>query len=130
MKKKSLFPLGESEMEVLQIIWDHGKMSVTDVRKKLLESRDIAYTTVMTTMKNLSVKGYLNYEQLGNSYVYYALKAPHEVKVGVVQSLVEKVFQGSKIDLIASLVKQDEVFDANEVKALEEMLHKLKEGRS
>lgn len=130
MKKKSLIPLGESEMEVLQIIWNGGSMSVSDVRKELLKNRDVAYTTVMTTLKKLAEKGFLKYIQKGNSYVYSAAQDPQSVKGGVIDSIVNKVFQGSKVDLIASLVKQEDSLKADEVTALEKILKQLKNNPS
>ena len=62
--KKSLTPLGESEMEILHHVWDLGEATVSEVKERINEERKVAYTTVMTIMKNLYEKGYLQYRNL------------------------------------------------------------------
>ena len=65
MKRKSLTPLGETEMEVLHHVWDLGRATVADVQARILRERKVAYTTVMTVMKKLADKGYLQFEMDG-----------------------------------------------------------------
>ena len=57
MKKKALTPLGETEMEVLQHVWQLRQATVAQVHERILISRKVAYTTIMTVMKKLSDKG-------------------------------------------------------------------------
>ncbi len=111
MKKKSLTPFGETEMEVLQHVWELGRASVGDVRARILESREIAYTTVMTVLKNLSEKGYLNYEKEGNSYIYFPKESAEEVQHSVLWSLLRKVFNDSPAALVQTLVKSEDLSD-------------------
>lgn len=49
--------LGPLEMSVMEIVWDRGRVTVRDVHDVLRQSRDIAYTTVMTTLGRLADKG-------------------------------------------------------------------------
>lgn len=63
-------PLGKTELEVLQIVWELEEATVNDVRNRILEKRQVAYTTIMTVMKNLTEKGALKYRKEGNAYVY------------------------------------------------------------
>ena len=46
-------------MEILHHAWELGEATVTDVQERILNERKVAYTTVMTIMKNLNDKGYL-----------------------------------------------------------------------
>lgn len=108
-KKKSLTPFGETEMEVLQHVWDLGRASVADVRERILENREIAYTTVMTVMKNLSEKGYLDYDKEGNSYVYFPRESAEDVQHSVLRSLVKKVFRNSPAALVQTLVQSEDL---------------------
>ena len=125
MKKKSLTPLGETEMEILHIVWELKQASVNDVRDRLLENRKVAYTTVMTVMKNLATKGYLNYESVNNTYVYSALQDPNEVRSSVLSGILDKVFLGSKTELIQSLVDQENI-DEQELNEIENLIQSLK----
>ena len=111
MKRKSLTPLGETEMEVLHHVWELQRASVADVRARVLESRDIAYTTVMTVLKNLADKGYLTFEKEGNSYIYSAARDADEVQHNLLQGLLRKVFKGSPAALVQTLVKYENLDD-------------------
>ena len=112
MQRKSLTHLGETEMEVLHHVWDLGEASVADVRERILEDRDVAYTTIMTVMKKLAEKGYLTYHKEGRSYVYEPAQQPDEVQHSLLQRLMEKVFHGSPSSLVQTLVQRENLSDA------------------
>lgn len=107
--KKSLTPLGETEMEVLHHVWDMGEATVKEVRTRILEDRDVAYTTIMTVMKNLAVKGYLKYRKEGVSYVYSPARQPDSVRSNLIEDLIKKVFKGSPKELVQTLVKSKDL---------------------
>ncbi|NGP88531.1 BlaI/MecI/CopY family transcriptional regulator [Aliifodinibius halophilus] len=121
MMKKSLTPLGETEMEVLHHVWDLGEATVKQVRKRILESREVAYTTIMTVMKNLAEKGYLKYRKDGVTYVYSPAQEPESVQSSLIKDLMTKVFKGSPKQLIQTLVKSDDM----NAKDLEEIKHMI-----
>ena len=112
MRRKSLTPLGETEMEVLHLVWELGHATVADVRERMLRHRDVAYTTVMTVMKNLADKGYLQFEKEGVTYVYSAARAPEDVRRSLLGELMEKVFKGSPGALVQTLVASEKLSDA------------------
>ncbi len=51
--------LGPLEQDVMDVVWRLRDTTVRDVHAELSTSRDIAYTTVMTTMARLARKGTL-----------------------------------------------------------------------
>jgi predicted transcriptional regulator len=112
MRRKSLTHLGETEMEVLHHVWDLGEATVADVRERILEDRDVAYTTIMTVLKKLAEKGYLTYHKEGRSYVYAPAQQPDEVQHNLLQRLMEKVFHGSPSALVQTLVQREDLSDA------------------
>lgn len=107
--KKSLTPLGETEMEVLNHVWDLGEATVKQVRKRILEDREVAYTTIMTVMKNLADKGYLKYRKDGVTYVYSPAQEPDSVRFNLVKNLVKKVFNGSSKELVQTLIQSEDM---------------------
>ena len=111
MKRKSLTPLGETEMEVLHHVWDLGRATVAEVQARILHERKVAYTTVMTVMKKLADKGYLQYEKDGTTYVYSAARSSEEVRRSLVDDLVSKVFRGSSLALVQTLVRHEDLTD-------------------
>ncbi len=106
-RKKSLTQLGETEMEVLHHVWSLGEATVADVRARILQERDVAYTTVMTVMKKLSEKGYLRFRQDGRTYVYSAAQPPDEVQHSLLSRLMDSVFHGSPMALVQTLVRHE-----------------------
>ncbi len=111
MKRKTLTPLGETEMEVLQHVWRLGNATVAQVQEEILRSRKIAYTTIMTVMKKLADKGYLTYEKDGATYVYEPARSQEEVQQKLITNLVDKAFNGSPFALIQTLVKRENLSD-------------------
>ena len=113
MKKSSLTSLGETEMEVLHHVWDLGEATVSDVRERILEDRGVAYTTIMTVMKKLAEKGYLSYRKDGRSYVYSPARPPGDVQHSLLRRVMDKVFGGSPTALVQTLVRREELSDAD-----------------
>lgn len=98
-------------MEVLHHVWNLKEATVKQVRSRILESRDVAYTTIMTVMKNLADKGYLKYRKEGVTYVYSPAVEPESVRFNLVRDLVKKVFRGSPKELVQTLVQNENLSD-------------------
>ncbi len=122
--RKPLSPLGETEMEILNHVWESGEASVNDIHEKMKQYRDVAYTTVMTIMKNLADKEYLKYRQDGRSYIYSAAIQPEDVRFNLIDRLVDKVFKGSPKDLVQTLVQSENLSD-EERREIKKLIEKL-----
>ena len=107
MKRRSLSRLGETEMEVLHHVWRLEEASVADVHDRIVKSRNVAYTTVMTVMKKLARKGFLNCDSSESRYMYTPARPPAQVRQELVQDLLDKVFHGSAAALVQTLVRGD-----------------------
>ena len=124
--RKPLDPLGETEMEVLQVVWKLEEASVADVREQILKEREVAYTTIMTVMKNLADKEYLKYRKEGLSYIYSAAVKPEEVRFKLIDRLVDKVFQGSPTELVQTLVKSENLTE-EERREIKRMIDRMED---
>lgn len=62
--------LGPLETEVMETVWDLGDATVRDVHDELKDRRDLAYTTIMTTMARLASKGLLSRDTTGLAHRY------------------------------------------------------------
>src|SRR5690625_7258051 len=94
-------------MEVLHHVWELGEATVADVLEQILESRKVAYTTIMTVMRNLVGKGYLKFRKVGVSYVYSAAIQPDEVRYSLIDGLVDKVLKGYPERVVQTPVKSE-----------------------
>ena len=124
--KKSLTPLGETEMEILHHVWELGEATVASVQERILEERKVAYTTVMTVMKNLADKGYLQFRKEGVTYVYSAAQEPAKVQSSLIGKLVDKVFKGSPSALIQTLVQNEQLSDEERTQ-IKKLIEKLED---
>jgi predicted transcriptional regulator len=62
--------LGPLEVEVMEAVWEFGSSNVRDVTKRI--HRELAYTTVMTTLDRLYKKGLLEREMTDRAFIYSA----------------------------------------------------------
>ena len=81
--------LGPLETEIMQILWEDERSTVKKVHRKLSQQRDIAYTTVMTTMSRLAEKGVLNRHREGLAYVYTPAITEDDFVTMVVQQVLD-----------------------------------------
>jgi predicted transcriptional regulator len=90
MKDGLVKVLGPLETEIMQILWQDDRSTVKKVHRRLSQQREIAYTTVMTTMSRLAEKGVLNRHREGLAYVY----TPAITEGDFVSMVVRQVLDG------------------------------------
>lgn len=110
-RRPTLVPLGETEMEVLGHVWDGGESTVADVHVRIQADRPVAYTTVMTVMKNLEAKGYLVRTRDGRQDRYRAARTATTVRTGLLRGFLGHVFGGSPVELVRTLVGDERLSD-------------------
>lgn len=62
--------LGELESAVMEVLWTKSEQTVNEVEERLREKRDIAHTTVLTTLDRMYRKSYLTREKQAKAFVY------------------------------------------------------------
>ncbi len=83
-----------------------GEATVRDVYEALRAQRSIAYTTVMTTMKNMEARGHLKKRVEGRAFVYQAVEPQNRALRKIVEDFLDRVFNGSAEPLLAHLVQE------------------------
>ena len=94
--------LTDREVDVMQVLWDHGPSVVSDVRSRL--SDKLAYTTVLTVLRTLEAKGYVRHEEEGRQYRYFATVRQQAAQRSALNHLLGKLFKDSSELLFARLV--------------------------
>jgi BlaI family penicillinase repressor len=113
--------LTDQELEIMKIVWERQTATVRDVYEALLERRRVAYTTVMTMMKILEHKGYLNRKQVERAYVYRPAQPKNRVIRAMVRDFVNRVFNGSAEPLLVHLI-EDRHLTADEIEELRRLI--------
>lgn len=109
MKKPLEIRLGRLGLQIMNVVWDNGKATVYDVKETISQGRKPAYTTILTMMRKLEAKGYLEHDVDDRTYVYRAVISRQEVRHSLLSDLLERVFDGSPSLLVNSLVEQHKV---------------------
>lgn len=103
--------LGELETAVMEVLWRAPGQTVNDVEERLRAKRDIAHTTVQTTLDRMHRKGYLTREKEGKAFVYAPRYTREEFERGVAQEVLGALlgqFTGQALSTFVDLVGQDE----------------------
>jgi predicted transcriptional regulator len=113
--------LTDQELEIMKIVWERPTATVRDVYEALRERRKVAYTTVMTMMKILEHKGYLNRKQVERAYVYRPAQPKSRVIRAMVRDFVNRVFNGSAEPLLVHLI-EDRHLTADEIEEIRRLI--------
>lgn len=119
--------LYDRELEVMQVLWDHGPSTVAEVKDSLAD--EMAYNTVLTVLRRLEDKGYASHEEEGRAHRYHALVERQKVRESALERLTGRLFQGSPELLLTHLVSGRRLSEAQlrRLKALVD--DQLKEDR-
>jgi len=113
------FVLGDRELDVMGVLWDLGSGTVSEVRERL--PADLAYTTVLTILRNLEAKELVTHTSEGKAHRYVPKVARRAARRSALTRIVDKLFHGSPEQLITQLV-EDEHLSANDLKRLRALL--------
>jgi predicted transcriptional regulator len=103
-KRPTLPGLSQSQREIMEIVWDRGEVSASEVRDILSQQRDLAKNTVRTLLDRMEEKGWLKHREDGRTYLYSAAQ-PREASIGQkVLEVVEHVCGGSPEELVTALL--------------------------
>jgi predicted transcriptional regulator len=111
----------DREADVMRVLWDHGSSSVAEVRGALTDK--LAYTTVLTILRVLEGKGYVDHEEAGRGYRYFAAVPEQAAQKSAVRHLTAKLFKGSSELLFAHLVSEQKL-TAEQIRRIKKLLSK------
>jgi predicted transcriptional regulator len=117
--------LTTQELAIMKVVWRLGTATVRDVYQALLETRRIAYTTVMTMMNILEAKGYLKKEKHDRAFRYRPARPERAVVGSMVREFVNRVFDGASRPLLVHLV-EDATLTAKERRELLGLIREAK----
>ncbi len=121
MARKKSTTLTNAEHRIMEVIWARGSATVADV-VDALGGRD-AYTTILTLMRILKVKGYLAARKDGRAHVFTPRVDRETAARKAVRQLLSKFFSGSPSELVLSFLREEELtpaeLDALKTKILE-----------
>lgn len=118
----------ELELQILKVLWQQAPLLARDVQALLAsDGRDLAKTSIITTLNTMVAKKYLTRSKQGNMYLFSPRITESEVGDRVMGDVVDRVFDGSTSAVLLKLFDVKDV-DADELKELRRIIdRKLKD---
>lgn len=113
--------LSPAEWEVMKVIWDGGPLAARDLFALLPNESNWAYKTVKTLLSRLVAKGALDYEQIGNSYLYRAAVAREKMTRREMRGLFGRVMGAALSPVLANFIEEAELSD-EDIEQLQQLL--------
>jgi predicted transcriptional regulator len=113
--------LGDRELDVMDVLWKLGSGTVNEVLAAL--PAELAYTTVLTILRNLEAKGFARHEAEGKAHRYYPLVARDAARRSALSRVVDRLFRGSPELLLTQLVDDHPLSD-DELRQLHSLLER------
>ena len=113
--------LTEAELRIMEVLWLKGSATVQTVLDSLPPRPSLAYNSVLTTVRILEKKGYVEHIKDGRAHVYAPLIAREEATRSEIRHLVSRFFKNSHEQLVLNIL-EDRGIDAEELTRLRQML--------
>ena len=128
-KRKRLPALSDAQLEIMNIVWDEGEVTVQAVLKRLQQNRSVARNTVQTVISRLAERSWLRYRREGNKFVYRATRPRRDSQGHVLQRIIDNAFAGSADGLVRALVETQDL-STEEIERIQQLLEEVKRSKS
>ena len=92
MARKKSTGLTDAELRLMEVLWRIGTATVSEVAEKLPKDVELAYSTVLTTLRILETKGYLRHVKDGRAFVYEPVVGRDQARESAVTHLLRRFF--------------------------------------
>ena len=90
----------ESELEILQVLWERGSATVRDVHEDLIKIKDVGYTTTLKLMQIMAEKGLVTRDDSSKTHVYQPAVSRERTQKHMVGKMIDTLFSGSSAQLV------------------------------
>ena len=116
------------ELEILQVLWEHGPCPLGRIHEAVSARCDRAYSTTRRMIQVMRDKGLVSVDESTRPQLYSAATPKEQTRLGLLEDLVERAFEGSVRRLVMSLVSADRV-TLEELREMERLVKKAKGGK-
>lgn len=125
MSTKTIKPT-ESELEILQVLWEKDQASVREVHEELLRSKDVGYTTTLKLMQIMFEKGLVKRDDSFKTHIYQASVSKERTQKHLVGKMINSLFGGSPTELVLQALGNHKASPA-ELEEIQRLLNNLKD---
>jgi len=119
----------ESEMAVLQILWQRGPSSVREVNDEFNKEREVGYTTTLKIMQIMAEKNYVSRDTESRTHIYTSKLKETEVRKDLIDRMVDGAFRGSAMQLVMQALGNHKT-SKEELEDLKTLIEKIEKEQS
>jgi BlaI family penicillinase repressor len=123
MKEHKSVPT-DSELEILQLLWQHGPQPVRVINELINEKREVGYTTTLKIMQIMSEKGMLTRDTSSRTHIYQADKPQEETTNNLLSKIIRTAYNGSASKLIMQALGNHKASD-DELKEIKSLIQEI-----
>ncbi|MFO8066162.1 MAG: BlaI/MecI/CopY family transcriptional regulator [Bacteroidales bacterium] len=120
MDNKKYIPT-ESELEVLQILWEKGSATVREVHEILEQVKETGYTTTLKTMQNMTEKDLLGRDTNQRTHIYKPLLSREKAEKHFLNKMINGLFKGSATRMVMGALDNKGI-TSEEIKEIKDFL--------
>jgi BlaI family transcriptional regulator, penicillinase repressor len=121
--RKQSATLTEAELRIMEVLWKRGSGTVQQVLDALTAKPALAYNSVLTTIRILEKKGYVEHIKDGRAHVYAPLIQRNDASRSEIRHLVSRFFKNSHEQLVLNILEERGV-DPEELSRLQQILER------
>lgn len=115
----------ESELEILQVLWDKGLASVREVHEELSKSKDAGYTTTLKLMQIMNEKGLVKRDDSVKTHIYQAAVSREKTQKHLLGKMINTLFGGSTTQLVIQALGNHKASET-ELEEIQNLINNLK----
>lgn len=105
-------PLTEAQREIMELFWDLGEATVSEIHERVARRRDVARNTIQTLIVRLEEKGWLRHVENGRTFIYSPAKPKTKSLGARISHIVDRLFGGSPEQLVNALLEHRGLSDS------------------
>lgn len=118
----------ETELEILQILWQNGASSVREINDIMNNSREVGYTTTLKLMQIMNEKELTVRDTANRTHIYQANVEEKKIKSGLLESFINNAFRGSASSLVMQVLGQSNASE-DELNQIKQMIEKIESNK-
>lgn len=119
----------ESELEILQVLWQNGPSTVRLVHEELRKTKEAGYTTTLKLMQIMAEKNMLAADKSNRSHVYRPLLEEENTQRQLLDRFMDATFRGSTSKLVMQALGNSKT-SPEELNQIRNLLDKLEGGNA
>lgn len=109
-----------AELELLQVLWDRGPLTVREIHESLSGQKETGYTTTLKILQKMTAKGLVRRDETQRSHIYHPALQADQTRRQLVRDLLQRAFGGSpgKLMIAALSGKKASAAEREEIRRL------------